>query len=126
MANRWLCAFKYEPLDTSVLKLRKKYVNLKTEWRKISDRAKTGSGLAPEKEPKWYNHINEIFSETNADLDLAAESGDLSFTRQFSNLNYSDEDSDKPSDKDASDETVCVLSLCPVFPSLPKLLIIHH
>ena len=96
---------KYEPLDTSVLKLRKKYANLKTEWRKISDRAKTGSGLAPEKEPKWYNHINEIFSETNADLDLAAESGDLSFTRQFNNLNYSDEDSDKPSDNDASDET---------------------
>ena len=57
--------------------------------------------LAPEKEPKWYNHINEIFSETNADLDLAAESGDLSFTRQFNNLNYSDEDSDKPSDNDA-------------------------
>ena len=92
---------KYEPLDTSVLKLRKKYANLKTEWRKISDRAKTGSGLAPEKEPKWYNHINEIFSETNADLDLAAESGNLSFTQQFNNLNYSDEDSDKPSDNDA-------------------------
>ena len=38
---------KYEPLDTSVLKLRKKYANLKTEWRKISDRAKTGSGFEP-------------------------------------------------------------------------------
>ena len=35
----------YEPLDTSVLKLRKKYANLKTEWRKISDRAKTGSSI---------------------------------------------------------------------------------
>ena len=32
---------KYEALDTSVSKLRKKYNNLKTEWRKISDRAKS-------------------------------------------------------------------------------------
>ena len=31
----------------SIEKLRKKYTNLKVEWRKISDRAKLGSGLAP-------------------------------------------------------------------------------
>ena len=46
--------FKYEQLDTSISKLRKKYTNLKTEWRKQTERAKTGSGLAPEKEWKWY------------------------------------------------------------------------
>ena len=40
---------EYTPLDTSLEKLRRKYTTTKTEWRKMSDRCKTGSGLAPEK-----------------------------------------------------------------------------
>ena len=38
-----------------------RYTNLKVEWRKISDRAKLGSGLALVKEPNWYKHINGIY-----------------------------------------------------------------
>ena len=35
---------EYTPLDTTLEKLRRKYTTLKAEWRKISDRCKTGSG----------------------------------------------------------------------------------
>ena len=73
----------YERLDTSLAKLRKKYTNLKGEWRKITDRAKSGSGLAPSVEPKWYAYLNEVFAETNEELLLAGESADLSFVREF-------------------------------------------
>ena len=54
---------EYTPLDTSLEKLRRKYTTLKAEWRKISDRCKNGSGLAPEKEPSWYKILKPIFSE---------------------------------------------------------------
>ena len=40
-------ALKYVNIDTSVEKLRRKYANLKTEWRKLRDRVKLGSGLSP-------------------------------------------------------------------------------
>ena len=63
--------------DGTITKLRKKYTNLKVEWRKISDPAKLGSGLAPVLSPNWYKHVNGIYSETNAELDLAAEAGGL-------------------------------------------------
>ena len=51
-------ALKYDQLDTSVEKVRKSYTNLKTEWWRISERSKNGSGLAPEYELRWYQHIN--------------------------------------------------------------------
>ena len=97
--------FKYEQLDTSIPKLRKKYTNLKTEWRKLTERAKTGSGLAPEKEPKWYQHLNVIFAETNEELQLAADSGDLSFTQEFNidENDSADEVGDNLSDNEEPD-----------------------
>ena len=52
---------EYTPLGTSLEKLRRKYTTTKTEWRKISDRCKNRSGLAPEKEPSWYKILNPIF-----------------------------------------------------------------
>ena len=96
---------KYEQLDTSIPKFRKKYTNLKTEWRKLTERAKTGSGLAPEKEPKWYQRLNVIFSETNEELQLAAESGDLSFTQEFNidENDSADEVGDNLSDNEEPD-----------------------
>ena len=36
---------KYANLGTSIEKQRRKYANLKTEWRKLRDRVKNGSGL---------------------------------------------------------------------------------
>ena len=98
--------FKYEQLDTSIPKLRKKYTNLKTEWRKLTERAKTGSGLAPEKEPKWYQHLKVIFVKTNEELQLAAESGDLSFTQKF-NIDENDS-ADEVGDNLADNE--CLIS----------------
>ena len=56
---------EYTPSDTSLEKLRRKYTTLKAEWRKIFDRCKNGSGLAPEKEPSWYKILKPIFSEKN-------------------------------------------------------------
>ena len=39
-----------EPLKTDVKSLQRKYNLLKAEWRKISDKAKIGSGLGADKE----------------------------------------------------------------------------
>ena len=69
------------PLDTSVEKLRKKYTNLKGEFGKITNRIKTGSGLAASKEPKWYSILNKVFAERYANLDLCSEAADTSFVR---------------------------------------------
>lgn len=67
------------PIDTSLVKLQEKYANLKSRWPRITDRVKSWSNLAPAKEPRWSPHLNEIFTETNKELDLAAESGYLSY-----------------------------------------------
>ena len=72
---------------------------MKAEWRKISDRAKRGSGLAPEKEPKWYKILNPVFTETNEDLEITGNSADVSFS-----LNEGDDESDI-SEKESSQES---------------------
>ena len=51
----------YEQLDISIPKLRAKLKILKTDWRKITDRAKTGSGLSPQVELEWYTIWNTVF-----------------------------------------------------------------
>ena len=89
---------KYLSIDTSIEKLRRKYANLKTEWRRIRDRVKNGSGLSPKNEPLWYNYLNPIFSETNEDIDLAAESADLSFRNEI------EENTDKETSSDTDIE----------------------
>ena len=92
----------YPQLDTSVEKLRKRYANLKTEWRRISERAKTGSGLSPEKEPKWFFIINEIFAETNAELQLASGAKYVSFSNDIEL--YEDDRSTSESESTNDDE----------------------
>ena len=71
---------KNGPLDTSVDKLRKRYANIKSSWRKIDDRIRSGSGLAPEDEPTWYTMVNDFLSESNAPIELNEASLDLSFS----------------------------------------------
>ena len=78
----------YSALDTSVNKLRRKYTSLKAEWRRMSDKAKRGCGLAPGKEPKWYKILNPVFTETNEDLEKTGNSADVSFS-----LNEGDDES---------------------------------
>ena len=38
---------QYLSLDTSIEKLGRKYANFKTEWHKLRDQVKNGSGLSP-------------------------------------------------------------------------------
>ena len=78
----------YSALDTSVNKLRRKYTSLKAEWRRISDKAKRGCGLAPGKKPKWYKILNPVFTETNEDGEKTGNSADVSFS-----LNEGDDES---------------------------------
>ena len=77
------------PLDISINKLRRKYTSLKAEWRKISDGAKRGSGLALEKERKWYKILNPVFTETNEDVEITGNNADVSFS-----LSEGDDESD--------------------------------
>ena len=42
------------------MKLREKYTNLKSECWRITDKVKSGSGLAPVKDSKCFAHLNEI------------------------------------------------------------------
>ena len=102
---------EYTPLDTSLEKLRRKYTTLKAEWRKISDRCKNGSCLAPEKEPSWYKISNSVFSEKNESLHLAEGSEDLSFNLQrdsmdndFESQLTDDENSFQKSDEETLNE----------------------
>ena len=71
---------EYEPLDTSILKLRRKNTSIKAEWRKLGGIVKKGSGLSPKREPKWYKILNPIFTETNEPLELASGIEDTSFS----------------------------------------------
>ena len=50
----------------SIQKLQPKYNNIKTNWRKYSDRQK--NGLAPEKFPKLFDIINPALSYKNQGL----------------------------------------------------------
>ena len=56
------------------------YTSFKADWRKILDRAKRESELAPGKEPKWYKVLNPVFTETNEDLEITRNSADVSFS----------------------------------------------
>ena len=70
---------KYQQLDSSIPKLRRKYATLKVEWHTLTDRCKNGSGLSPEKEPKWFCILNEVSLETTSEVTLAVSSQYLSF-----------------------------------------------
>ena len=63
---------------------------MKAEWRKITDRSKTGSGLSPENEPDWYKVINCVLSETNSEINLSSNAGETSFCEDVNESNGSD------------------------------------
>lgn len=44
----------------------------------LRDREKNGSGLSPQNKLRWYKYLKPTFSETNEDIDLAAESAETS------------------------------------------------
>lgn len=49
---------------------------MKDQWRKFTDRVKTGSGKAPVREPEWYN-INPVFSDTHGNLEVCSKANDV-------------------------------------------------
>ena len=69
----------YKKLDTSIEKLRQKYKSLKTEWSAKTTRARNGSGLEPDKEPRWYQVLNPALAETHKPCELASSSLDTSY-----------------------------------------------
>ena len=54
---------KSTKLDISIDRLRHKFKWLKTQWGEHTRRAKNGSGLEPEKEPRWYQILNPVFAK---------------------------------------------------------------
>ena len=53
---------------------------MKTEWRKLTDGIKRGSGFSQINEPKWYELLYETFAETYEDLAVSSRAEDLSFS----------------------------------------------
>ena len=95
----------FSDLDTTVAKLRRKYGNLKQNWKKITDRVKNGSGRSAEREQEWYKILNPVFAETNVEIELSSGKGDCSFRGEYDDYNSSDDGSDisdASSDFDAS------------------------
>ena len=68
---------KEKAIETSVVKLRTKYKWLKEQWRKFTDRAKSGSGKSAIDEPEWFTIIDPIFSKTHTELKVAAKAADI-------------------------------------------------
>ena len=53
---------------------------MKDQWRKYTDRAKSGSGKAAIDEPEWFHIIVPIFSETLTTSNLATRADDLIYS----------------------------------------------
>ena len=68
---------KEKAIETSVVKLRAKYKWLKEQWRKFTDRTKSGSGKSAIDEPEWFTIIDPIFSETHTELKVATKAADI-------------------------------------------------
>ena len=103
----------FVPLTIDVKKLQTKYNNIKSDWRKINDRRKNGSGKSPENEPLWFGIINPILCDANKGLEeVVSNRSETSYvanivnkrqsTRSPEHVNKSDEDYESY-DSDISD-----------------------
>ena len=87
-------------------KLQVKYNNIKQQWRKLKDRQKHGSGLAPKKYPDWFKIINPVLSDTNQTIDnICSHPKDLSMITEY--------DGDDDGDKAASEYEETFSDLAP-------------
>ena len=81
--------------------MRNKYNNIKKNWRKNIDRARTGSWLDVKKEPVWFQIMHPVLTDTNTVIDsLSSSALDLSFQEG----NLSAESSDEKNDEETSDK----------------------
>ena len=94
----------FKDLYLDVKKLQSKYNNIKTDWRKCSDRQKNGSGLAPEKLPKWFDITNPVPPDKNQGLDNIASCPEDTLILNAAEDSDSGEDSDKDHDQEINIE----------------------
>ena len=74
---------KYKPLEVDTKKLQSKYNAIKRKWREIKNLPREGSGLAPERNPEWYEKIDSILRDTNTDQnELVSTSLDTSYSQE--------------------------------------------
>ena len=98
---------KEKAIETSVVKLRTKYKWLKEQWRKFTDRAKSGSGKSAIDEPEWFTIIDPIFSETHTELKVATKAADIF------NSDDSSEDDEYNEKEDTIEEIKLATSMVP-------------
>ena len=73
---------KYTELDIGIEKLRVKHKALKQDWCRITDGLKNGIRLSPDKEPRWFKHLNLFFCEANETISLSLSAADTSFVNK--------------------------------------------
>ena len=98
---------KEKAIETSVVKLRAKYKWLKEQWRKFTDRTKSGSGKSAIDEPEWFTIIDPIFSETHTELKVATKAADIL------NRDDSSEDDEYNEKEDTIEEIKLATSMVP-------------
>ena len=94
---------KYEPLQVDVKKLQAKYNAIKRKWLKIKDQPRKGSGLAPKSDPEWYEKIDYILGDTNAEL--VSTSLDTSYSQEVIQNDNNDSDRDLHNDSEDDNES---------------------
>ena len=97
---------KEKAIETSVVK-RAKYKWLKEQWRKFTDRTKSGSGKSAIDEPEWFTIIDPIFSETHTELKVATKAADIL------NSDDSSEDDEYNEKEDTIEEIKLATSMVP-------------
>ena len=80
---------------------------MKEQWRKVTDRAKSGSGKSAIDEPEWFTIIDPIFSETHTELKVATKAADIL------NSDDSSEDDEYNEKEDTIEEIKLATSMVP-------------
>ena len=71
----------YKKEDTSIARLRNISKLFKSEWCKLHSRINRRGGLAPSKKPLWFEDMDQVFSETNAEIGLSFSAHKTSFVQ---------------------------------------------
>ena len=105
-----------EKLDTSIIKLRAKVKNLKTEWKRRQDRIKNGTGESASVEPMWYQILNPVLSETNNPVCSASSAQDTSYVQleEPNNVFSESEDNNSEVENDIEFDSSMLLKHLPV------------
>ena len=71
----------YKKEDTSIARFRNISKLFKSEWCKLHSRINRRSGLAPSKKPLWFEDMDQVFTETNAEIGLSFSAHKTSFVQ---------------------------------------------